>query len=47
MTTIIGISLIVGAVLGLLLGVPLGRFLERLRPARDDEGKKKKKNVER
>ncbi|MFK7991258.1 MAG: hypothetical protein AB8I08_34905 [Sandaracinaceae bacterium] len=44
MTVIIGISLLIGAVVGLLLGVPLGRFLERIRPSKDeDESPKKKK----
>lgn len=50
MTAIIGISLLIGAVVGLLVGVSLGRFIERIRPSGDDgDGKssKKKKKIRR
>lgn len=42
MTTMLLITLAAGVVLGILVGVPVGRFLERVRPKRradqqDDE----------
>lgn len=45
MTTAFGITLLVGIGLGVFMGVPMGRFWERVRPrkAEDDDGKKKKK----
>ena len=43
MTTAFGITLLIGMGLGLVLGVPVGRFWERVRPSKRDEDAKKKK----
>ncbi|MCB9597480.1 MAG: hypothetical protein H6719_32465 [Sandaracinaceae bacterium] len=43
MTTALGITLLVGLGLGMALGVPVGRFWERVRPSKRDEDPKKKK----
>ena len=40
MTTAFGITLLIGITLGMFLGVPVGRFWERVRPkkrGKDDE----------
>ncbi len=42
MTTAIGITLLIGVGLGVVVGVPLGRTLERIR-ARASKGKSGKK----
>ncbi|HJL19946.1 MAG TPA: hypothetical protein RMH99_30055 [Sandaracinaceae bacterium LLY-WYZ-13_1] len=42
MTTAIGITLLVGFVAGMFLGVPVGRFWERVRPSRKTDEKKKR-----
>ncbi len=42
MMTAIGITLLVGVGLGMVLGVPLGRTIERVRPRADKSTKKKK-----
>ena len=39
--TVIGITLLVGVAFGVVVGVPLGRVIERVRPAKKDEKKKK------
>ena len=41
MITTIGITLLVGAGIGLFLGAPLGRMIERVRPSGDKSKKKK------
>ena len=43
MITAIGITLLVGVGFGVLVGVPLGRAVERVRPTTSDKNKKKKK----
>jgi len=43
MMTAIGITLLVGVGLGMVLGVPLGRTIERVRPAKPADKAKKKK----
>lgn len=43
MTTAFGVTLIIGIGLGMALGVPVGRFWERVRPRQDDDPKRKKK----
>lgn len=43
MTTAFGITLLVGITVGMFLGVPVGRFWERVRPSKRDGDKKKKK----
>ena len=47
MTTAFGITLLIGILLGMFLGVPVGRFWERVRPKRDDEPDEKKKKRKR
>ncbi len=43
MMTAIGITLLVGVGLGVVLGVPLGRTIERVRPGKGADKSKKKK----
>lgn len=47
MTMAFGITLLIGIGLGLAMGVPMGRFFERVRPRKEDgdkaKGRRKKK----
>ncbi|MCA9610706.1 MAG: hypothetical protein KC619_34160 [Myxococcales bacterium] len=47
MTTAFGVTLIIGIGLGMALGVPVGRFWERVRPKRDDDDDPKRKKKKR
>ena len=43
MTTAFGITLLIGISVGVFVGVPVGRFWERVRPADRDGAEEKKK----